>query len=111
MATLSKMEVSRAARQHVRAEVLVDTLQQSRLVDADDSEAAAVLSTLVVRYGDKNAQPPSTIVATQRTNCRRSSRLNHLEGTSNYTPPTTSESVAPTPIAKKVSPRSQLRAE
>lgn len=107
MATLSNMEVSRAARQDVRAEVLVDTLQQLR-VDADDSEAAAVLSTLVVRCGDKNAQPPSTkkttIVATQRPNCRRSSRLN-------YTPPTTSESVAPTPIAKKVSPRSRLHAE
>ena len=54
------MAVSRAAQKPARVVRFVDTLQHPQKVDADDSKAAAVLSTLVFECGDKNATMPIT---------------------------------------------------
>ena len=97
-ATLSNMEVSRAARQHVRVVHFANTLQHSRGVDADDFEAVAMLSNLVLQCGDKNATMPTgkqnIVLATRRAHCHCNSRLLHLVGSENYTPRTTSKNIA-----------------
>jgi hypothetical protein len=108
------MAVSRASRKPGRVVRFIDTSQHPQRVDADDSEAAAVLSTLVFECKDKNAMMPSkdpnTIRSTQRPHRRRRSRSLILFGSENFTAPTPSSSIATNPIPKQVNFPSRLHA-
>jgi hypothetical protein len=73
------MGMSRAARATGRVVKFADTFQPSCGVDADDDEAAQVLSNLVLQCTHKNASTSTrnqdTFEAPQAAQCRRSSRL------------------------------------
>ena len=74
--------MSLTTRNHARVVKFTNILQQPCRVDADDSEATAVLSNLVLQCGEKNGTPPftqqNTDVATQHAQCRHSSHLLHF---------------------------------
>ena len=106
------MAVSRAARKPARDVRFVDTLQHP--VDADDSEAAEVLSTLVFECGEKNAMMPSkkhnTIARTQRAHLRRRSCMLNLFGSENFTASTPPVCIALDPLSQQVSPSPPMHA-
>lgn len=108
------MAVSRSARKPGRVVRFIDTSQHPQRVDADDSEAAAVLSTLVFECEEKNAmmpsQKPNTIERTQRAHRRRRSRLLNFFGSENFTTPTESSSIAINPVPKQVNLPSHMHA-
>jgi hypothetical protein len=108
------MAVSRAARKPGRVVRFIDTLQHPQRVDADDSEAAAVLSTLVFECEEKNAMMPSkkpnTIQRTQRAHRRRRSRLLNFFGNENFTAPTPPTSIATNPVPEQVNLPSPMHA-
>lgn len=98
--------MSRTAREHARVVHFANTFQQLCRVDADDFEAAALLSNSVLRWTQKNATMPTTkqdtVVATQRAHCRRNSRLLHMFRIENHTPNAPSKNIAHNPPAKQV---------
>ena len=85
--------MSRATRNRARVVHISSLCLGTPSVDADDSEAAAVLSNFVSHCGEGNAMPTSTklnpLVAMQHGQCRRSSRLLQFFRSENYqkTPP------------------------
>jgi hypothetical protein len=104
--TLTSMAMSRAARKRAGVVHISNICPQMPTVDADDSEVAAVLSTLVSQCGDGNAMTTSTkfntFVALQQTRCRRSSRLLQFFRSENYQPDSPSSHIAHKPPAKQV---------
>lgn len=108
-ATLSSMAVSRATRMRARVVHFAETSKQSRKVDVDDSEAAAVLTNFVLQCGETMPDTKqSTLVTTQHPHCRRSSRLLHLLGIDNDSPPSTNATNKNNPTANSVSIPSQF---
>ena len=77
--TGNNMAMSRAAWATARVNSMADTFEPLCRVDADDSEAAQVLSNLVLQCTEKNESTSTTKQDTfdtpQPTDCRRSSRL------------------------------------
>jgi hypothetical protein len=108
------MAVSRAARKPGRVVRFIDALQNPQVVDADDSEAAAVLSTLVFECEEKNAMMPSkkgtTIPRTQRAHRRRRSRLLNFFGSENFTASSPPTSIATNPVPLQVNLPSPMHA-
>ena len=96
----------RAARKPARVVRLIDTIEHPERVDADDSEAAAVLSTLVFECGEKKAmmppKKPNTVERTQRAHRRRRSRLLNLFGSQDFAAPTPPSSYALNSLSNEV---------
>jgi hypothetical protein len=108
-ATLSSMAVSRATRMRARVVHFVETSKQSRKVDVDDSEAAAVLTNFVLQCGESMPDTKQTLVVkSPHRHCRRSSRLLHLLGIQNDQPPCTNAPNNDNPTSNSVSLPSQF---
>lgn len=96
----------RAARKRARVVHISNLCPQTHTADADDSEAAAVLSNLVAHCGSEIAMPKSTKLDTfappQRTHCRRSSRLLQFFRSENYLTGSPSSHIVHKPCANQV---------
>jgi hypothetical protein len=103
-ATLRSMAVSHVTRMRARVVHFAETSKQSRKVDVDDSEAIAVLTNFVLQCGESMPDTKqSTLVKTQHPHCRHNSRLLHLLGIDNDSPPSTNATNKNNPIANLVS--------
>lgn len=96
----------RAARKRCKVVHISSICPETPTVDADDSEAAAVLSNFVAHCGEENAEPTSTILipleATQPAQCRRSSSLLRLFRSENYQSAPPSSDIVHKPPATQV---------
>lgn len=98
--------MSRAARKRARVVHISNICRETPTVDADDSEAAAVLSNLLSQCVEGSAMPTSakvdTFVAMQRSQCWRSSRLLQFFRSENYQPGYLSRDIVHKPLATQV---------
>jgi hypothetical protein len=108
------MAMSRAARKRARVVHISNIFPMSTRVDADDSEAAAVLSNLVSQCGEER---PTTVLtklnkieAPHREHCRRSSRLLQFFRSQNFMASGSSFSIDHKPPANKVNLLSMMSA-
>ena len=103
-ATRHSMAVSRATRLRARVVHFAETSKQPRKVDVDDSEAATVLSNLVLQCGETMPRSEeSAALETLMPQCRRSSRFLHLLGIPNESPPSTNAANKNNPTQNEVS--------
>ena len=109
---LTSKAMSRSARKHARVVRISDIFPMSTRVDADDSEAAEVLSNLISLCGDARATTMSTNVnkveAPHTEHCRRSSKLLQFFRSQRHTASGPSRHIEEKPPANEVNPLSTM---